>query len=103
MEDCGNEQCSDHQHRHRINCIENAGGERCAKATPPRTPKASSAQSPAAMAGSAANAAILKVKISGILMDAIGGHQEKYRTPEGFIRWVVVEVDINETIDASLR
>lgn len=61
------------------------------------------AKSPAAMAGSAANAATLKVKISGILMDAIVGHKEKYRTPEGFIRWGVVEGDINETIDAVLR
>ena len=65
--------------------------------------KAPVAKSPAAMAGSAANAATLKVKISGILMDAIGGHKEKYRTPEGFIRWGVVEGDINETIDAALR
>lgn len=53
--------------------------------------------------GSSANAAALKVQISGILMDAIGGHKGKYRTPEGFIRWGVVEGDINETIDSALR
>ena len=53
--------------------------------------------------GSAAKAAKLKVQIAGILMDVIGGTKEKYRTPDGFIRWGVVEGDMNETIDAALR
>ena len=47
MDNCGNEQCSDYSRRRIIDCVENAKGERCAKATPPRTPKVSSATSPA--------------------------------------------------------
>ena len=57
----------------------------------------------ASVSGSSAKSAKLKVQIAGILMDAIGGTKEKYRTPEGFIRWGVVEGDMNETIDAALR
>jgi len=57
----------------------------------------------ASVTGSSAKAAKLKLQIAGILMDAIGGTRGKYRTPEGFIRWGVVEGDMNETIDAALR
>ena len=68
-----------------------------------RIPVETTVSKSASVTGSSAKAAALKVQISGILMDAICGDKEKYRTHDGFIRWGVVEGDINETIDAALR
>lgn len=41
----------------------------------------------------------LKKEISTILQSAISGSDQDYRTGDGFIRWGLVETDINAEID----
>ena len=41
----------------------------------------------------------LKKKISVIMVDALSGRDQDLRTPDGFIRWGLVEKRIGEAID----
>jgi len=47
------------------------------------------------------DASALKRDISYILLSAVNGQSECYRTKDGFIRWGLVEKDIHNLIDVA--
>jgi hypothetical protein len=42
---------------------------------------------------------VLKKKVSEIMIDALSGRDQDLRTPDGFIRWGLVEKRIGKAID----
>ena len=51
---------------------------------------------------SSATAESINKKISRILLDAIGGHEKKYRTEDGFIKWGEVENEMHDAVNSEL-
>ena len=47
-------------------------------------------------------ASSIKQEVSLILGGALSGRTEKYRTPDGYVRWGVVEDDIHKAIEHHL-
>lgn len=68
-------------------------------ATKTETPIAS----PISVTGSTANAEAIKKGINKILLAAVNGRDPKYRMDDGFVKWGLVEGDINDVIDKALR